>query len=97
VGFSFAKDRISNQTVAVKKLADPFITAAVAQHMFREIELLKQLQHENVCAKDLGIDRAKDWAMDADHIKQIIHLNDIFISPSEEMSVVFEAPLRRRH
>lgn len=45
---SSAKDQISNQTVAVKKLADPFKTDNIAKHMHREVKLLKQLQHENV-------------------------------------------------
>lgn len=46
---SSAKDQISNRTVAVKKLCDPFRTAAVAKHMFREIKLLIELEHDNVC------------------------------------------------
>lgn len=46
--FSSAKDRISNRTVAVKKLAEPFKSDVVAQHMFREIKLLKELKHDNV-------------------------------------------------
>ncbi|CAG7991882.1 unnamed protein product [Penicillium olsonii] len=43
-----AKDRIGQRTVAVKKLANPFQTEAVARHMFREIKLLRQLRHENI-------------------------------------------------
>lgn len=46
---SSAKDDISNRTCAVKKLADPFKNSGIAQHMFREIKLLRQLQHDNVC------------------------------------------------
>ncbi|KAJ5156697.1 hypothetical protein N7492_009500 [Penicillium capsulatum] len=60
-----AKDQISNRTCAVKKLADPFKNAVIAQHIFREVKLLKQLQHDN-----------------------IIHLIDIFISPSEDIYLV---------
>lgn len=45
---SSARDRIGHRTVAVKKLADPFVTEAVARHMYREIKLLRQLHHENV-------------------------------------------------
>ncbi|KAJ5128747.1 hypothetical protein N7448_002463 [Penicillium atrosanguineum] len=62
-----AKDQISKQTVAVKKLAEPFQSGVVAQHMFREIKLLKHLKHEN-----------------------LIQLNDIFISPSEDIYLVTE-------
>ncbi|KAJ5195522.1 uncharacterized protein N7498_008960 [Penicillium cinerascens] len=43
-----ANDQILNQTVAVKKLAEPFKSDVVTQHMFREIKLLKQLKHENL-------------------------------------------------
>lgn len=62
-----ARDRIANQTVALKKLCDPFKTENIAKHMFREVRLLKQLRHEN-----------------------IIHLNDIFISPSEDIYLATE-------
>ncbi|KAJ6012582.1 hypothetical protein N7522_002937 [Penicillium canescens] len=37
-----------NRTVAVKKLCDPFRTAVVAKHMFREIKLLIELEHDNI-------------------------------------------------
>ncbi|CAI7669297.1 unnamed protein product [Penicillium manginii] len=60
-----AKDQIGQQTVAVKKLSEPFKTDNIAKHMYREVKLLKQLQHEN-----------------------IIHLKDIFISPSEDIYLV---------
>ncbi|KAJ5580658.1 hypothetical protein N7450_006959 [Penicillium hetheringtonii] len=60
-----ARDQISNTKLAVKKLSEPFKSDNIAKHMFREVKLLKQLQHENV-----------------------IHLNDIFISPSEDIYLV---------
>ncbi|OOQ84883.1 Mitogen-activated protein kinase HOG1 [Penicillium brasilianum] len=60
-----ARDQINHKTVAVKKLCEPFKTDNIAKHMFREVKLLKQLQHDN-----------------------IIRLNDIFISPSEEIYLV---------
>ncbi|KAJ5115787.1 hypothetical protein N7456_000135 [Penicillium angulare] len=62
---SSSKDILTRQTVAIKKLAEPFKSAVVAKHMFREIKLLKHLQHDN-----------------------IIHLKDIFVSPSEEIYLV---------
>jgi len=43
-----ARDQIRHQTVAVKKLAEPFKTDQIARHMFREIKLLRQLHHENI-------------------------------------------------
>lgn len=45
---SSAQDRINQKSVALKKLSGPFKTAFIAKHMFREIKLLKQLQHDNV-------------------------------------------------
>ncbi|KAJ5283439.1 Mitogen-activated protein kinase HOG1 [Penicillium chrysogenum] len=59
---SSAKDQITRRSVAVKKLHEPFKSSTIAKHIFREIKLLKYLQHEN-----------------------IVHLNDILISPSEDM------------
>ena len=46
--YSSARDQLAHRTVAVKKLAEPFKTPAIARHMFREIKLLRQLRHENV-------------------------------------------------
>ena len=46
---SSARDIVANQPVAIKKLCDPFKTENIAKHMFREVKLLKQLRHENVC------------------------------------------------
>ncbi|KAJ6001149.1 Mitogen-activated protein kinase HOG1 [Penicillium waksmanii] len=57
-----AKDRLGQQTVAIKKLAGPFRSDNIAKHMYREVKLLEQLRHEN-----------------------LIHLRDIYISPSEDV------------
>lgn len=48
-----ARDQISNTKLAVKKLSEPFKSDNIAKHMFREVKLLKQLQHENVCHHSL--------------------------------------------
>lgn len=45
---SSATDQISQRTIAVKKLADPFKTENIARHMYREVKLLKMLKHDNV-------------------------------------------------
>ncbi|KAJ5731271.1 uncharacterized protein N7483_005779 [Penicillium malachiteum] len=60
-----ARDQISNRTIAVKKLVNPFKTENIARHMYREVKLLKTLKHDN-----------------------IVHLTDIFISPSEDIYLV---------
>ncbi|KAJ5283346.1 p38 MAP kinase [Penicillium chrysogenum] len=45
---SSARDQIGQQPVAVKKLSEPLKTAGNAQHIFKEIQLLKHLKHENI-------------------------------------------------
>ncbi|KAJ5779360.1 hypothetical protein N7457_007080 [Penicillium paradoxum] len=41
-------DQIGQQYVAVKKVFEPFSTPATTQCIFREVKLLKHLQHENI-------------------------------------------------
>ncbi|KAF3006404.1 MAPK protein hog1 [Penicillium rubens] len=43
-----ARDQIGQQPVAVKKLSEPLKTAGNARHIFKEIQLLKHLKHENI-------------------------------------------------
>ncbi|KAM9874693.1 Mitogen-activated protein kinase HOG1 [Verticillium dahliae] len=43
-----ARDHLTNQYVAVKKVVRPFSTPALAKRTFRELKLLKHLRHENV-------------------------------------------------
>ncbi|KAJ5624190.1 hypothetical protein N7510_000499 [Penicillium lagena] len=81
-GRTIVQHQILHRSVAVKKLTDPFKTATVAKHMFREIKLLKQLQHENVCLPSYSL---SNLALTR---TQIIHLQDIFISPTEDIYLV---------
>lgn len=41
-------DTTTNKKVAIKKLARPFQTDVHAKRTFRELSLLKHMQHENV-------------------------------------------------
>lgn len=66
-GLSSAKDQLSGQPVAIKKIMKPFSTPVLAKRTYRELKLLKHLKHEN-----------------------IISLNDIFISPLEDIYFVSE-------
>lgn len=45
---SSAKDQLTNQNVAVKKIMKPFSTPVLAKRTYRELKLLKHLKHENV-------------------------------------------------
>lgn len=43
-----AKDQLTGQAVAVKKIMKPFSTPVLAKRTYRELKLLKHLKHENV-------------------------------------------------
>jgi p38 MAP kinase len=45
---SSAKDQLTGQAVAVKKIMKPFSTPVLAKRTYRELKLLKHLKHENV-------------------------------------------------
>lgn len=46
--YSSAKDQLTGQAVAVKKIMKPFSTPVLAKRTYRELKLLKHLRHENV-------------------------------------------------
>jgi serine/threonine protein kinase len=45
---SSAKDNLTGQNVAVKKIMKPFSTPVLSKRTYRELKLLKHLKHENV-------------------------------------------------
>lgn len=45
---SSAKDQLTGQAVAVKKIMKPFSTPVLSKRTYRELKLLKHLKHENV-------------------------------------------------
>lgn len=49
---SSAKDQLTNQNVAIKKIMKPFSTPVLAKRTYRELKLLKHLKHENVGSSD---------------------------------------------
>lgn len=46
--FSSAFDQITGKKVAIKKLARPFQSAVHAKRTYRELRMLKHMNHENV-------------------------------------------------
>ncbi|KAJ5793708.1 hypothetical protein N7457_000307 [Penicillium paradoxum] len=42
-----ARDSMTNQTVAIKKIGKPFDSSALAKRTYREIHLLNNLRHDN--------------------------------------------------
>lgn len=55
VSCSSAKDQLTGQAVAVKKIMKPFSTPVLSKRTYRELKLLKHLRHENVCAAGLKV------------------------------------------
>lgn len=76
---SSAKDLLTGQNVAVKKIMKPFSTPVVSKRTYRELKLLKHLKHENVSPLKGMIANAL-----LKYVK-VISLSDIFISPLEDM------------
>ena len=56
---SSAKDQLTGQAVAVKKIMKPFSTPVLAKRTYRELKLLKHLRHENVGIHSVRIDLAR--------------------------------------
>ena len=48
LGYSSARDQLTGQPVAVKKIMKPFSTPVLSKRTYRELKLLKHLRHENV-------------------------------------------------
>jgi len=46
--FSSAKDQLTGASVAIKKIMKPFSTPVLSKRTYRELKLLKHIQHENV-------------------------------------------------
>ncbi|TVY13231.1 Mitogen-activated protein kinase HOG1 [Lachnellula arida] len=56
-----AKDNLTNQSVAVKKIMKPFSTPVLSKRTYRELKLLKHLKHENVISlSDIFISPLED-------------------------------------
>lgn len=83
---SSAKDQLTGSSVAIKKIMKPFSTPVLSKRTYRELKLLKHIQHENV--RLLFPPLLCSSHSFGDHM-QIISLNDVFISPLEDMYDVF--------
>ncbi len=57
VSFSSAKDQLTESAVAIKKIMKPFGTPVLAKRTYRELKLLKHIQHENVRCPCVGIQK----------------------------------------
>ncbi|ERF77208.1 Mitogen-activated protein kinase HOG1 [Endocarpon pusillum Z07020] len=56
-----AKDQLTQQAVAVKKIMKPFSTPVLSKRTYRELKLLKHLRHENVISlSDIFISPLED-------------------------------------
>ncbi|KAJ8115423.1 hypothetical protein ONZ43_g4668 [Nemania bipapillata] len=82
-----AKDQLTGQNVAVKKIMKPFSTPVLAKRTYRELKLLKHLRHENVsCFSPISAINSSA----VNNAFQVISLSDIFISPLEDIYFVTE-------
>lgn len=45
---SSSKDQLTGASVAIKKIMKPFSTPVLSKRTYRELKLLKHIQHENV-------------------------------------------------
>ena len=45
---SSARDQLTGSSVAIKKIMKPFSTSVLSKRTYRELKLLKHIQHENV-------------------------------------------------
>jgi p38 MAP kinase len=60
-----ARDQLTNQNVAVKKIMKPFSTPVLAKRTYRELKLLKHLRHENIISlSDIFISPLEDLYVD---------------------------------
>lgn len=46
--YSSSKDQLTGSSVAIKKIMKPFSTPVLSKRTYRELKLLKHIQHENV-------------------------------------------------
>jgi p38 MAP kinase len=79
--YSSAKDQLTGSSVAIKKIMKPFSTPVLSKRTYRELKLLKHIQHENVCLLRVFL---LCYAQRDDPV-QIISLSDVFISPLEDL------------
>ncbi|KAJ6086520.1 hypothetical protein N7467_005434, partial [Penicillium canescens] len=69
-----AKDCITNQTVAIKKIARPFASTAVARRTYREVHLISNLRHDNLInMRDIFISPSEDLYLVMDCVMTDLH------------------------
>jgi len=78
---SSAKDQLTGANVAIKKIMKPFNAPVLSKRTYRELKLLKHIQHENVSCRWFSL------LVTQLLVPQIISLSDVFISPLEDLSV----------
>ncbi|CDW97372.1 hypothetical protein [Sporisorium scitamineum] len=56
-----ANDRLTNTSVAIKKIMKPFSTPVLSKRTYRELKLLKHIRHENIISlSDIFISPLED-------------------------------------
>ncbi len=84
---SSAKDLLTGQNVAVKKIMKPFSTPVLSKRTYRELKLLKHLKHENVsgtsehrreCLGCLPVERSSRSVISSFRLLKTCKLSDKF-------------------
>ena len=62
-------DKLTDTSVAIKKVMKPFSTPVLAKRTYRELKLLKHIRHENIiCLSDIFISPLEDLYLSLIHI-----------------------------
>lgn len=77
--------------MAIKKIMKPFSTPVLSKRTYRELKLLKHIQHENVCSPSLFLQRWSliDRSMPIDHQpKRCLHFSSGgYVSPLVQTAI----------
>ncbi|KAF1811416.1 mitogen-activated protein kinase Hog1 [Eremomyces bilateralis CBS 781.70] len=85
-----AKDQLTGQSVAVKKIMKPFSTPVLAKRTYRELKLLKHLKHENIISlSDIFISPLEDIYFVTDLLATDLHRLIAAPHPLEEKYAQF--------
>ena len=74
-------DKLTDTSVAIKKVMKPFSTPVLAKRTYRELKLLKHIRHENIiCLSDIFISPLEDLYFVTELLGTDLHLSLIQIS-----------------
>jgi len=94
---SSARNTLTGMNVAIKKALKPFSTPTHCKRTYRELALLKHMHHENVrltrvcgVAVVVRLLTPREPSLDPAMSTQVIELQDVFITPTNDLYFVTE-------